>query len=238
MSNEPVCIQIPENFPIETHHRINEYITSIFINDEKTYKESWGEFVGGWTAILYRFISCYEHYLNFIKSLKIWTNAPPPPERYIQERELYGFFTTGFSVFESFFYSIYAIGSIFKPKEFSISNSEEKRRINDKNTKDAFKRVYHDKSITITIERLLDCDEYKQWKTTRNVLAHRSVPSRHIFYGGEQNGEAHWLDGNLDENFINNKFNWLSEKIKDFIHELDNFISDFEKKQKAGEEQG
>src|SRR5215212_7163403 len=85
--------------------------------------------LGGWSAIGYRFYACAEYDESFSSSFRQHPGLPPALERYGQERDLYGFFVSGLSVIESFFYGLYAIASMLRSDRFSILTDDEKRKI-------------------------------------------------------------------------------------------------------------
>ncbi len=211
-------ILVPKNFPANPYKKIYERM----VKYKDDYKDSWHEFAGGWNAVSYRFLICFENYELFTETVKKYTNAPPQPYRYIQERELFSFFVSGLSTIESICYSLYAICSILKSSEFPI-NEDDLRNIKPEVVKSKLKCNFENEKITSEIENLTDDTEYFNWKKIRNVLAHRTSPRRHIYTGGEMNGKALWLGLEINENTTSSKFDWLIDKITYLVNGVDDF---------------
>lgn len=55
------------------------------------------------------------------KYMEAYGGAPPEPERYRQERDLFGFFVSGLSAIESTNYGLFAIASMLDPNRFRIA---------------------------------------------------------------------------------------------------------------------
>jgi hypothetical protein len=72
---------------------------------------------GAWNAVWYRFVSCARSDETFTNSFRTGSS---PPERFIQEDALFGFFVNGLSVIESFFYGLYWIGSMVDTNSFPV----------------------------------------------------------------------------------------------------------------------
>ena len=66
----------------------------------------WIEFRGGWKALEIGYETCCENDRVFREAIRRNSHS----DLYIQERELFGFFTTGMAAVESFFYALYAFG--------------------------------------------------------------------------------------------------------------------------------
>jgi len=107
---------MPPDFAAAPYRAIHARITATI----PTTHLAWSHYAAGWTALAYRFRACAEHDTALTQSIR-WAGAVPPPnERYVQERERFGFFVTGVSAIESLCYSLFAIGALLNLQEFSI----------------------------------------------------------------------------------------------------------------------
>ena len=109
-------LKMPKDFPVRPFEAIYSRVTAL----KEDHQDSWSEFASAWRAVAYRFLSCSEHDKQFTKSIQRVGNAPQQPERYIQERELFGFFTTGLATIETFSYGLFTIGSMLYPQHFPM----------------------------------------------------------------------------------------------------------------------
>lgn len=217
-------LEMPTYFPKQYYKDIKTRI------DQKkdSHKESWHEFAGGWNGIKYRFLACNEHKRAFTESIKLFSPSPPFPHRYIQERELFGFFTTGLSTIECFCYSLYSIASIINSKEFPIDDAS-LRYVTPSNVKNKFSKdeAFKYSKIKIELEKLIGEEKYNEWCSIRNILVHRSSPGRHFFYGGEHHGKTKWMkEISIDVNTTSSRFDWLKNKITILLKATDIFTKE------------
>jgi len=214
-----IGLEMPADFPSEPY----EAISARLVNMKDPFPESWSQFTSGWNAVAIRFLSCIEHDRNFTLSVIRFTNAPRQPGRYIQERELFGFFVTGLSCIDSLCYSLYFIASILNKEKFTVLENKIKY-IYPSTVKKKFEDSYKDEIITNELKKLIEDQNYKKWKNIRNILAHRSMPGRHFYSGGEYNGKALWIDRiEINENTTVSRLKWLKNKITTLINATDVF---------------
>lgn len=225
MSNQPLStigIRMPQEFPTRPYEAVYRRLG----NKRDSHPESFREFVSAWVTVAYRFLSCDEHNQAFSESVKRFGKTPLPLERYVQERELYGFFVAGFSVIESFCYGIFAIGSISKPKKFPFVTPVDKRKVSPEVTADKFGAVFKGESITTALHSMRRSQDFRDWKNIRNILSHRSTPGRHAFLGGDRNGEVIWGEKiPINENTTASRFRWLVDTLDDLLDTADEFTS-------------
>jgi len=225
MSNQPLStigIRMPQEFPTKPY----DAVYSRLVNKKDSHSDSFREFVSAWNTVAYRFLSCDEHDQAFSESVKRFGKTPPPLERYVQERELYGFFVTGFSVIESFCHGMFAIGSILKPEKFPFVTPDDKRKVSPEVTADKFGKVFSGESITTALHSMRRSQDFRDWKNMRNILSHRSTPGRHGFFGGDRNGEVIWGEKTpIDESTTASRFRWLVDTLDDLLEAADKFTS-------------
>src|SRR3712207_4890015 len=166
---------MPPDFAVAPYRAIHARITAKI----PTSHSAFPHYAGGWNGLVYRFRACAEHDTAFTMSIRRGGKAPQPNERYVQERELFGFFVTGVSAIESFCYSLFAIGAMLNLKEFNIIEARHLKAINPKQTTEHFSTVFPNEELTIALAGMLRDAHYDEWCAIRNILAHRAAPGRH-----------------------------------------------------------
>jgi hypothetical protein len=172
--------------------------------------EKWDEYMAAWNAVAYRFHAMAEHDENFRTSL----STKGFDDRYVQERELFGFFVTGLSAIEAFGYGLHFLLSIAYPANFPV---DKRRDITIPLTTRCLQATKPDEPLTSCLHSLLDNQKFKDWKEIRDILAHRGAPGRIISLGSPEGdiwklkniqisldltrGNRSWLAGNLGELF-------------------------------------
>lgn len=147
-----IGLAMPKVFPVEPYESIHKRI----VKKKDDYLKSWFQYAWAWNAVAYRFLACTEHDRAFTHSIKKFGISPRPPKRYIQEKDLFGFFVTGLSTLESLFYGLYAIASIIKPLYFPITTEKDLRSITHEKTTNKFKKHYGGQNIIGILKKLID----------------------------------------------------------------------------------
>lgn len=211
---------MPRDFAVEPY----EAIRSRVVAKKDAYPHSWAQYAGAWNAVAYRFLSCADHDRAFIESIKRAGNAPPQPERYRQERELFGFFVTGLAAIESLCYGLFAIGSMLDAQNFPISTPRDMRSISPEKTAKQFAAAFPKEGITAALQQMRSAQDFRDWKEIRNLLAHRSAPGRAFHLGGPHHGEALWVKGiQIDKNTTASRREWLAKTIRALLNAADDF---------------
>jgi hypothetical protein len=217
-------LEMPNDFDVKLYETINERIDTW----REAHPDSWKQYIGAWTAVAYRFLTCTEHDEAFTESIGKHGNTPPQPVRYIQERELLGFFVSGLASIESFCYALFFIGSILNSQVFPIL--QEKRSITVKSVLSKYRCAYRNESIIRALCDMMNSSEYSEWNGIRNILCHRLAPGRIIYAGGPDDGKV-ILDNdvmenpqiNIDENTTAIRRIWLAETMNKLLQALDKF---------------
>jgi len=229
MSNRHVStvgIVMPADFPVAPYHAIHARITTTI----PTNHIAWPHYAGGWNALAYRFRACADHATAFTQSMKRAGKVPPPNERYVQERELFGFFVTGVAAIDSLCYSLFAIGAMLNLKEFTLSEPRQLKAITPRKTTEQFAHVFPTEVITTTLADLLHDAQYAEWWTIRNILAHRAAPSRHVTQSlPPQPFDEHvlWIEGTipLDPATTSTRRAWLATTVHQLLTATDAFTT-------------
>src|SRR3990167_3359258 len=182
-------LSVPLDFPVIQYESVHKIIGST-----QASHPLYEHFSGAWNALAYRFRAAIDYGDIFVESLRNYGDAPPPEERYVQERTLFDFFGSGFSVFESTFYGLYTIGAFLEPTYFSLTSKEDQRNVSPKRTNEAFVRAFPTDPILIAFQEITSDTEYRRWRDIRNVLTHRTAPGRRIYasIGGKDPIPAVW----------------------------------------------
>lgn len=218
-----IGLEMPEDFDAVPYEAIHSRVVAW----KDTCPDAYAQYAGAWNAVAYRFMSCAEHDAAFTKSIQQGGDAPPPPERYIQERELFSFFVTGLIVIESFCFGLFAIASMVDSENFPIKTAKDLRFINLQHTVIQFTKAFPEEGIAITLRKTLGDDTYKEWKEIRNILAHRAAPGRTIYVPTRRSAPAAlWKVGiQLDENTTFSRRKWLATIMDSLLRETDNFTA-------------
>jgi hypothetical protein len=176
-------IMVGSSFPSDLHEAVAEVVNRWLRaqSEEKRNKPPgpWFEFASAWEAVKVRYRTCCEHDQTFTHSIKGTSHE----DIYVQERELFGFFTTGLAAIESFFYALYAFGWMLKPSRFDLIVSDQKK-VASHTTRDAFRKEYGTADPLVdALESVLKDPSWKEWNIIRNVLAHRGAPGRKLHVG-------------------------------------------------------
>jgi hypothetical protein len=223
MTNKPlstVGLIMPVDFPVKSYEEIQSYVVDRKDSDPELFLQ----YAGAFNAIAYRFYTCTEHDRIFTESVKRHGSMPPPQARYIQEKELFGFFVTGLSTIESFCYGLFAIGAMTREREnFSFKTDKDKRRIDPEITGKTFKQTFPREAITASLNKLLSDNSYNELKDIRNTLAHRTSPGRTMYSGSRNDKTLGVKDIQIDETTTAVRRKWLAITINLLLNEASDF---------------
>jgi hypothetical protein len=175
-------LAMPPEFPFEEYQAVNSKLGSYASN-----KQVYDEFIGAWNAITYRFLAFAQADERFTASIARHGAGPPAEERYRQERDLFEFFSNGFSTFESFFYGVFAAGALLRAQQFPIITPQDRRRITSASTLAGYCAAFPRDSFTNQLANMTTDALYLEIREIRNILAHRSAPGRtlHVAIGDD-----------------------------------------------------
>jgi hypothetical protein len=170
---------MPPDFPVEHYESVYKRLERHAHTSNGTYEH----FAGAWNALAYRFLAVTEYEVAFTASLNVAGAGPTPDERYRQERDLFGFFSNAFSVFESAFYGLFSIGAFLSAAEFPLKTSKDQQRVSPSSTAAALVRAFPGAAIIKIISDVTLDPSYLEIREVRNVLTHRAAPGRTFFVG-------------------------------------------------------
>jgi hypothetical protein len=230
---------MPDDFPVheyEEMHRLVIKRNSIAPIDSA----SLSQFQGGWNAVAHRFRSTADHDEAFTKAIneaadsRVTTDTALAFEnKHVQERELFGFFVTGFSVLESIAYSVFALCSMVNAPAFPIQTVQDKRRVSLPETEKRLQANFPGELLTSDFQSCIGDAEFQQWKNIRNTLAHRTSPPRlyrqTVSIGAPDTGIASWAPEwpdfgiSLDSRTTSNRRIWLAKSTSKVLSAANEF---------------
>jgi hypothetical protein len=218
---------MPADFADEPYDRIYQRVAEA-LGNQQPQPPSWPEYSGAWQGLSYRFRSCAEHDEAFTDSVSRFGDTPDWPERYKQERDLFGFFVNGLSAIECACYGLFAVGSWLNPGQFPFTTDADKRRVCPERTLEQFAIAFPDANLTRALRQITGSREYQNWKKGRNILSHRSQPGRIIF--GSTVGptrSAEWVLQNIpmDNTATATRRRWLADSLRFPLTEADDFTA-------------
>ena len=166
------------DFPVEPYEAVYDLVVAQWGN-----QGLYEDFAGAWNAVSYRFEAAAKSGTEFEDSLRNAGATPTPDERFRQDSALAEFFSGGYSVFESVFYGLHAIGACLAPSVFSLATPKARQQVSPSHTTAAFKKAFARDPFLAVLEAFATDAAYLEWKEIRNVLTHRTAPGRRMYVG-------------------------------------------------------
>jgi hypothetical protein len=169
-------LELPSDFPSASYEEIHSVIVK-----KHAQHALYEHYAGAWNAIAYRFLEATERGDEFAASVGTHGAAPPPKERYHQERALFDFFSSGFSVFEATFYGLFAIGGLIAPASFPLGTPREQQLVTPSSTNASYSKAFPRDPVLADFAMVFGDVTYQAFRETRNILTHRAAPGRRMF---------------------------------------------------------
>lgn len=187
-------ISVPTDFPSGPYENIHAIVLAK-LNGHGSYEH----YAGASNAVAYRFKAAIEYADAFALSLKTHGTAPVPEERFNQEKLLFGFFSSGFSVLESVFFELFVLGVFVAPGKFPLATPQDQQNVTPKRTQTAFASAFPGDPILTTFAAVFGDAGYQGFRETRNILTHRAAPGRRMYVsvGSDDVPTADWKLNNL-----------------------------------------
>jgi len=215
---------VPDDFPVDAYE--SAYKT---IERKKANHPLYEHHAGAWNGLAYRFRAALDCADQLVVLLKKHGTTPPPEERYLQERALFDFYSSGFSAFECGFYGLYTIGAFVSPIHFPLATPRDQQLVSPTRTKDAFARAFARDPILAVFAALFADQEFQQWREIRNVLTHRTAPGRRIYLsvGSDDEPPTEWKlnERPLDESIASSGRRELTRLLSDLLDGGAKFVS-------------
>jgi hypothetical protein len=187
-------IDVPADFPTGPYENIHAIVAA-----KRSSHANYGHYAGASNAVAYRFKAAIEYGDAFALSLKTHSTAPAPQGRYNQEKFLFGFFSSGFSVLESVFFELFVLGAFVAPAKFPLATPQDQQLVTPKRTLVAFTSAFPADPILKTLTAVFADPGYQAFRETRNILTHRAAPGRlmYVSIGSDDVPTADWKLNNL-----------------------------------------
>jgi hypothetical protein len=217
------ALDLPTDFPAREFDAAELYFRARTGTSVITPAATWAEFSSAWTAVAYRFMDVATFDEEFRVLLERYGTAPALPERYAQERALFGFFIAGLAAIESLSYGVSALAWEAGANEFALETDVARNRVSPERTVERLKRTFPDEAITRSLSDLIESEEFLHWVETRNALAHRSAPLRHhrvtISEDAISTGarESAWGLYTLNEDLTAARRRWLALQLRTLL---------------------
>jgi hypothetical protein len=190
-------LTMPANFPRLLFEKIYTVVQPHHANPVHP------QFIGAWSAVSYRYKALAEYDERFTRSIKKGPSRTHEV-RYQEERDLFGFTSNAYSVFDAFFYAMFAIGALIQPQTFVLLVARDERNVTFGNTKRLFSQAFPLDPIRVLFEDFDRDQARKDLSKIRNILTHRAAPPRKYGFalGQPKPAWAHItrLDVPLDKN--------------------------------------
>ncbi len=218
-------LRMPDDFEYVSYEAVHSRVAPL----NASHPTQWPEWAAAWVAVTYRFYACTDHAEAFTESLQTHGDAPQEPERYRQEQHLFGFFVNGLSAIESICYGLFAIASMENPAAFPMTTPEQKRAVKPKSTARGLSTHFPTEGVGGVLGALIATQDYEDWQSIRNVLAHRQSPSRQIraSVGFPRHDDALWGSSGipLNNSTTRRRRTWLADNTRTLLREIEAFTS-------------
>jgi len=212
----------------------------------KLHRFEYNHFYSAWVAIAFRLHASNDHNNAYTEVFKRTGGVAYDRDLYQEDDALFDFFVKGFSVLESFYYSVYALGALIftptqelsvpPPPQFPLLHPTEQKKLREitpLRTYTAFNQLFPGLPLTDLLGYILDDVVYKEWKDIRNLLAHRvATAGRTIEYSGSFPFQEErtplsitpWAsDLSLNTTTTAYRYDWLKKTINCGIEEIATF---------------
>lgn len=207
-----IGLGVPVGFPFVAYETVHKLVGSA-CGSHTLYQH----YAGGWNALGYRYRACIDCGSYFIWHLEKHGASPPHEERYVQERTLFDFFGSAFSVFECAFYALYALGGMIQLYSFPLATDEDQRRVTPAKTRDTFSKVFPTDPILVVLSKVLADPDFERLRSIRNVLTHRTAPGRHLYVGSDDLPKWKLTDAPLDRTLIENSVREINRLLGELV---------------------
>ena len=222
-------LDLPNDFPLTAVESIHAHLSDRHPDANQT--TEWMEWANALNGVLYRFLACDEDGRAAISSLEANT-SPPQPERYRQERSLFGFFFNGLSAVECLMYGLYFVASLADPTGFP--ETVDRREVTPRFVTDRFTThaTFGTERIALAIDVLTASQELAEWRDLRNFLGHRGAPGRTFYEGGNRHGGVDWnlpipqvdVTTLLEPSELRRRREWLAAQLREVCDAANAFV--------------
>jgi hypothetical protein len=184
-------------------------------------------FIGAWSAISYRYKALAEYDDRFTDIIK---KSGHGQARYEQERDLFGFASNAYSIFEAFHYAMFAIGALIKPEIFVLNAPADESKVNISTTRARYKDAFPGDPISVSFQEFFDDSARLDLSLLRNVLTHRAAPPRAFGLAvgprdAVPSAELTRVNISLDENTTQSRRHEVSRLLTGYLKAAEIFVA-------------
>jgi hypothetical protein len=111
LTAQPIGLVLPGSFPDGVFEAVKDRIFSKVPGASPF----WEQLAGSHNGVRYRLRACADYSDEFTQSIQSFGDSPPPERRYLQERQLFGFFVSGYAALDSFSFFMHFAGAWLLP---------------------------------------------------------------------------------------------------------------------------
>ena len=165
-------LTVPDDFPADQFEAVYKKLGSTY-GQRAEYRVF---IIGALNAIAYRFTALTEYDKSFRSLITAYGTGPGQPFRYMQERDLFGFFSNAHSVFDAFCFALFAVGALIDPGNFPLATEADERNVTWSTMLRAYGKAFPSDPILSELEKIWNDTE--ELRDIRNILTHRAVGAR------------------------------------------------------------
>jgi hypothetical protein len=216
-------LDVPSDFPGIDFETIEARVQSRLAGQRHL-----GRFAGAWSAVCYRFLAMAEYDQRFTQGIIKNGPGPIPRLRFEQERDLFGFFSTGCSVIDSFSFGMFAIGAMLMPAAFLLETERDERRVDPDYCFGKYSNAFSADPILAALQ-LIGKNGDRDWANiskVRNILTHRVAPPRSFQVGDPTQPDAIMIGPNiaLDEQTTSSRRGQIARLLSRLLVASDSFV--------------
>jgi len=227
LAAQPTGLVLPSSFPDD----VFEAVKARIFGKVPSASPAWEQLAGSHNGVRYRLRTCADYSEEFTQSVQRFGDSPPVEKRYQQERQLFGFFVSGYAALDSFSFFMYFAAAHLQPGPFPTQRPGQIKSISCKSTPPAFAKAFPGEDITTALNTLLAEQMFNDWDAYRNVLAHRAAPGRVMYASvgsSAPDPAADWKIGSagslkIDASLTPPRLAWLVHTLSGLVVAADTF---------------
>jgi hypothetical protein len=168
-------ITVPDDFPADQFEAVYKKLSSTY-GERHEYRVF---VIGALNPIAYRFTALAEYDESFNALIAEHGTGPGQPFRYMQERDLFGFFSNVFSVFEALCFALFAIGALSTASaKFPLATDDDERKVSWSKMRAAYRSAFPADPLLNVLDKIAKDSTFEELRDIRNILTHRAVGAR------------------------------------------------------------
>ena len=212
-------LAVPEDF---TANHFEGVYKGLHAHSQK--KNEYELAIGAMHAISYRFVALAEYDTRFTASITTHGPGPELRTRYEQERDLFGFFSNAFSIFDTFCFALFAIGALTGESSFPLAVVADERKVNWMRVKAAYQAAFPTERITTVIVAMEADPVFVAIRETRNMFTHRATPPRQYVLGASSSTRIARVNVLVDDRTTSTRRQEVARLLRDGLQAAETFV--------------